>query len=200
MGNFVCNFVLFHSATNTVSEDELKVKYTSTFEWLTYFKDILLETRARNSKFYDKTLDPFYFLDNVGTYTFDPWKVVWREQNKQMVSCVISTKQDELLKGKLIIPDSKVLFCPLKDESEAHYLCAMLNSKIVTDIIEGYTIELQRGTDVLDFIKIPRFDPTKELHCKLESLSKQAHAVFNKKEQLTLIEVEINKLASQVFK
>lgn len=184
---------------NAVPEDELKVKYTATYEWLSYFKQVLLETRKRNGKFFNDQLDPFYSLDNVGTYTFSTWKVVWREQNRQMVACVISAKPDEPLKGKLIIPDSKVLFCPLEDPKEAYYLCAFLNSKIVTDIIEGYTIELQRGIDILDNIRIPKFDSENELHMLLSSLNEQAHKVFTDEVRLAEIEIEINKLVLDTF-
>ncbi len=162
---------------NEVPEDVLKVNYTATYEWLSYFKDVLLETRKRNSKFYNEKR-PFYFLDNIGTYTFAPYKVVWKEQNKNMVSCVVSTKPDGVLKGKLVIPDSKVLFCGLDDKEEAHYLCAVLNSQPITELIEGYTIELQRGTDILENVKIPKFDPSDKLHASLSSLSEQAHALY----------------------
>jgi SAM-dependent methyltransferase len=180
---------------NAVTEDTLKVKYTRTYEWLTYFGDVLLDTRRSNSKFFNESLDPFYALDNVGTYTFAAYKVAWREQNKKMVACVVSTKTTEPLKGKLIIPDSKVLFCSLDDEHEAHYLCAVLNSKIVTDVIEGYTIELQRGTDILDTVKIPKFNPDDKLHATLSSLSIQAHKVFADKNSLDTIDKQVNELA-----
>ncbi len=184
---------------NAISESELKVKYTATYEWLSYFKGILLETRKRNSKFFNEKIDPFYFLDNVGTYTFAPWKVVWREQNKQMVSCVISTNPHELFKGKLIIPDSKVLFCPLDSEKEAYYLSAILNSKIVTDLIEGYTLELQRGIDILENVKIPKFDPKNRLHLMLSLLSRKAHEAFLKNGDVSRIETKINRLALDIF-
>ena len=142
---------------NGVPESEMKVNWTDTFQWLTKWKKILLKTRKRNRKYYEESNDPLYILDNVGSYTFSPYKVVWREQNREMVACVVSKKKSKPLSGKLIIPDLKVLFCPFEKEDEAHYLCAILNSKIVTDIIEGYTIETQRGIDILDIIAVPKY-------------------------------------------
>lgn len=184
---------------NAVPEDELKVSYTATYKWLEYFKDVLLETRERNSKFYDKERDPFYFLDNVGEYTFSPWKVVWKEQHKRMISCVVSTKPEQPLKGKLIIPDSKVLFSSHKSEDEAHYLCGLLNSKIVTDVIEGYTIELQRGVDVLENIAIPKFDSNNPKHTALADLSKEAHNLFSKKKDVAAVQTELDRTAVKLF-
>ncbi|MGD0784494.1 MAG: N-6 DNA methylase [Sedimentisphaerales bacterium] len=162
---------------NEIAEDILRVNYTATYEWLSYFKKVLKETRKRNSKFYTDER-PFYFLDNVGTYTFAPYKVVWKEQGKNMISCVVSTKHDGVLKGKQIIPDSKVLFCALDDKEEAYYLCAILNSKPITDLIEGYTINLQRGTDILENVKIPKYDSKDKLHVSLSSLSERAHDLY----------------------
>lgn len=184
---------------NAISEDTLKVKYTSTYEWLHYFKKVLFDTRKRNGKFFDEKIDPFYALDNVGTYTFAPWKVVWKEQDKQMVACVISIKESEPLKKKLIVPDSKVLFCPLEDENEAHYLCAVLNSKPVTDLIEGYTLEIQRGTDILENIKIPKFNEKDKLHMELSSLSKEAHKAYINKENIAPIQKKIDTTVFSLF-
>lgn len=184
---------------NAISEDELKTKYTATYEWLVYFRKVLLETRKRNSKFFDVTRDPFYFLDNVGQYTFSSWKVVWREQNKRMIACVISTKQENPLKGKLIIPDSKVLFCPLENEDEAHYLCAILNSKPITDLIEGYTLELQRGIDILENIRIPKFDPKIKLHSVLSSLSLKAHEAYADKKDVSDMQHKIDEMVFSLF-
>jgi len=162
---------------NEIAEDILRVNYTATYEWLSYFKKVLKETRKRNSKFYTDER-PFYFLDNVGTYTFAPYKVVWKEQGKNMTACVVSTKHDGVLKGKQVIPDSKVLFCALDDKEESHYLCAILNSKPITDLIEGYTINLQRGTDILENVKIPKYDSKDKLHASLSSLSERAHDLY----------------------
>lgn len=184
---------------NAIPEHELKVNYTLTYKWLSVFKDVLLETRERNSKFYDPEKDPFYFLDNVGEYTFAPWKVVWKEQNKRMTSCVISSKPDEPLSGKLIIPDSKVLFCPLENENEAHYLCAVLSSRVVTDIIEGYTIELQRGIDILQNIAIPKFEYTDATHKQLSELSQLAHELVAEDKDFLYVQAMIDELSLKIF-
>ena len=185
---------------NAVPESDLKVKYTKTYEWLLHWKNILLETRKRNGKFYDPKYDPFYCLDNVGVYTFSPFKVAWREQNKRMIACVISTKSIAPLAGKLVIPDSKVLFCPMENEDEAHYLCALLNSKPVTDIIEGYTLELQRGTDILRNIKIGKFDPKDSICKELSTLSKIAHKKYPNEKEIKELQEKIDKLALKFFK
>ena len=182
---------------NGVPESEMKVNWTNTFQWLTKWKKILLETRKRNSKYYEESKDPFYILDNVGTYTFSPYKVVWREQNREMVACVISKKRSAPLANKLIIPDSKVLFCPLESEDEAHYLCAILNSKVVTDIIEGYTIETQRGIDILDNIAVPKYDAKNQKAVDLAMLSKQAHDAYAKGNDTDAIQEEINALTEK---
>lgn len=185
---------------NAIPESELKVNYTKTYEWLIKWKKLLLETRERNGKFYDSKIDPFYSLDNVGLYTFSPFKVVWREQNKEMVSCVVSVKMDRPLIHKIIIPDSKVLFCPLSNVDEAHYLCAILNSKPVKEIIEGYTIELQRGIDILNYIKIPRFNPNIEEAINLSKLSKMAHDLYILKKDISGVQKQIDEETLTLFK
>jgi len=184
---------------NAITEEDLKVKYTATYEWLSYFRKVLFDTRKRNSKFFDENKDPFYFLDNIGIYTFSPWKVVWREQNKNMISCVVSDKSTMPLKGKLIIPDSKVLFCPLYNKYEAHYLCAMLNSKPVTDIIEGYTLELQRGIDILENIKISKYNENIKLHHTLSLLSQKAHNMYPGFKSLAEIQKKIDSIVLRLL-
>ncbi len=184
---------------NAVAETDMKVNYTKTYEWLLHWKEVLLETRIRNSKFYSEKRDPFYVLDNVGLYTFNTYKVAWREQNKHMVSSVISKKSTAPLAGKLIIPDSKVIFYGTDIEDDAHYLCAVLNSDVVTEVIDAYVIETQRGTEIFKNIAIPSFDKDDPIHLKLARLSKIAHCSVSENKDISGILTKINLLVTELF-
>jgi len=182
-----------------VPETELKVNCPLTYKWLYHFHDILLETRIRNGKFFDKDQYPFYRLDNVGPYTFAPYKVAWREQNRTMVACVISTLETQPLGKKIVVTDSKVLFCPLNNRQEAHYLCAVINSPLIARIIDGYTIDTNRGIDILDNIKIPEYSKDNPLHRKLAVTSIKAHRAHAKKQDIEAIEKTLDALVMQLF-
>lgn len=183
-----------------VPEEEMKIRYPKTFDWLLYFHDLLLKTRITSGKFYNKDTQPFYRLDNVGPYTFQKYHVVWREQNKNMVSCVVSDINDPFLGSKSVVFDSKVLFCPLDNENEAHYLCALLNSQTISSIIDSYTISTNRGIDVLKNIRIAKFDPNNPDHAKLSELSIEAHKNQACGVSTLGIESDIEQIVSKLFK
>jgi hypothetical protein len=168
---------------------------------LYYFKDLLLETRIRNAKFFDKDQFPFYRLDNIGDYTYMPYKVLWREQSREMTATVVSTINDPFLGVKTVVSDSKVLYVSFDTETEAHYLCGILNSRIIGDIIEAYTIETQRGIDVVHNINIPKFDKSNDDHKKMSELSQLAHKHYTEKNkaELSKIEKEIELLTPKIF-
>ncbi len=179
-----------------IDEKELKTKYSKTYKWLFYFKDLLLETRIRSGKFFNPNVHPFYRLDNLGPYTFDKYKVIYKEQSKNMEAAVISTLNDKYLGTKQIVVDSKVLYLSFDNEHEANYVCAILNSSTIGKIINGYTIDVQKGVDILKNIKIPKYDSSNKLHKKLASLSIQAHQLYNlsKPKDVESIELKIEKV------
>jgi type I restriction-modification system DNA methylase subunit len=184
-----------------VDEKVLRVKYKKLFNWLFYFKDLLLETRIRSGKFFDKNQFPFYRLDNVGDYTFKPFKVLWREQSREMTAVVVSSFDDKYLENKLVLTDSKVLYVSFDNEKEAHYLCAILNSKIISEIIEAYTIDTQRGVDIVKNIRVPKFNEKDKNHLYLSNLSRLAHISYrdNNKTLLQKKEEEIEIIIPKIF-
>lgn len=184
-----------------VDVKELKTKYNKTYNWLFHFKDLLLETRIRSGKFFDKDQFPFYRLDNVGEYTFKPYKVLWREQSRVMTAAVVSSITDKHLGEKTVVTDSKVLYVSFDTEIEAHYMCAILNSRTIGEIIEAYTIDTQRGVDIVNNINIPQFDPKNKIHLKLAEQSMIAHNSYKEKNEKNLqqAEKEIEDLIPKVF-
>jgi hypothetical protein len=184
-----------------VDEKELKTKYKKTYEWLFYFKDLLLETRIRSGKFFDEKQFPFYRLDNVGDYTFSKYKILWKEQSRQMTAVVVSSLDDEFVGKKTIVTDSKVLYVSFENEKEANYLCAILNSRLIGEIIEAYTIDVQKGVDIVKNINIPKYDHQNKLHEKLADLSIKAHELYKegKENQIEGIEDQIEKTVPLIF-
>lgn len=184
-----------------IPSDKLQTEYFRTYDWLYYFHDFLRDTRIRSGKFFDINQFPWYRLDNVGEYTFMPYKVLWREQAKALNCCVVSSITDDYVSNKTVVTDSKVLFVSFATELEAHYLCAILNSKIIEQIIQGYTIDTNRGTDIVKNIRIPKFNPENEKHVNLSNLSIRAHRAYKDKDNalLTQISNEIDTLVPQIF-
>lgn len=49
---------------------------------------------------------------------------------------------------KIIMVDSKILYLALESADEAHFVCGIINSPTIRNIIDGYAVETNRGTDV----------------------------------------------------
>lgn len=184
-----------------IPDHELKTKYFRTYDWLFYFHDLLRDTRIRSGKFFDIKQFPWYRLDNVGEYTFMPYKVLWQEQAKSLNCCVVSSITDDFVTNKTVVTDSKVLFVSFANEMEAHYLCGVLNSKYVERIIQGYTIDTNRGTDIVSNIRVPKFNPENPLHISIAEISLNAHQAFKKKDRgnLNNFTNKLDELVKQVF-
>ena len=75
----------------------------------------------------------------------------------------------------LLHTEPLIFFVPTDNESEAHYLCAILNAPSVSDLVINYAENTQIGTHIFDYVRIPKFDPEKEVHLFLSQISKAAH-------------------------
>jgi hypothetical protein len=162
--------------------------------YLKGFRELLKDRPA--FKRYFRTGAPFYSLFNIGTYTFSPWKVVWREQAWPFTAAVIGP-----LDGKAVIPDHKLMLVPLASEEEAHYLCGVLNSLPVGAVVAAYTIAIQIDTHVLEHIQVPLFSPENRIHRQLALGSRKAHAAARNRdpERLHAAECRVNTLAARMW-
>lgn len=180
-----------------------------TSDWLNFYHDELLASRIQNGKFFNKNTQPYYRLDNVGDYTYTPFKVLWKEQTGSMSAVVVSSyietipEADENLfsENKVIVVDSKVLMLGLDNQDEAHYVCGILNAKDIVDVIDGYAISTNRGVDVLRYLAIPKFDAKNSTHQKIAWFSKEIHAKFKLQDLDTvpLLEQQLNTVVRALF-
>jgi hypothetical protein len=145
------------------------------------------------------TSSPFYTLYDIGPYTFAPWKVLWLRPAKRLEAAVVGQ-----IKGKPIIPQETITLVALDSESEAHYLCALINNSIanLTAVRSGHAGTKSFGSpEVLARLSIPRFNPRNPLHLRLAKLSQRCHLLALGGDKQTLKEREciIDESAAQVW-
>lgn len=189
--------------------EELDKIAPKTSEWLYFYHDELLASRKQNGKFFNPMKQPYYRLDNVGEYTYAPYKVLWKEQTGSMAAVVVGSYFESIpdadknlfSEDKTIVVDSKVLMLGLADSDEANYICGILNSEDVVDVIDSYAISTNRGVDVLKYLAIPKYDFTDSHHQKIAQLSKDIHIQMRKKnlKGVKRLEKELNEEVRKLF-
>lgn len=187
--------------------EELAKKAPETLKWLYFYHDELLETRIQNGKFFNPDLQPFYRLDNVGEYTYSPYKVLWKEQTGSMSAVVVCSyfrsipNYDSTIfsEDKVIVVDSKVLMLSLDDEMEAYYVCGIINSPNIINVVDGYAISTNRGVDVLKNVAIPKFNNEDELHITIANISKQIHEESKEGKSISSLEASLEELVHILF-
>lgn len=205
-----CEFMLVpHSPQYKygIPEEILASDFPDTFRWLNFYHDELLESRIRNGKFFDPIKNPFYRLDNIGDYTYAPYKVLWKEQTSEMSAVAVSTYCESIpnadvnlfSEDKIIVVDSKVLMLGLYNADEAYYVCGIINAQCVTTIIDAYAIATNRGVDVLKYIAIPKYDSTNPQHIKISKISKIIHKKAAENISYSEEENKLNQLVYRLF-
>ncbi|MGD0037967.1 MAG: N-6 DNA methylase [Bacteroidota bacterium] len=161
-----------------------------------YFKQFEDELWTRQSSSVRKLMEngTFYSMFAVSDSTFAPYKVVWKEQSSEFECAVISTSND-----KVVVPDHKLMLVPFENETEAHYVCAILNSSISGFIVQSYTIATQQSTHILENIKVQKFDPNNGIHLDLARLSKSCHEKVALGIAVSDIEEQIDELSAEIW-
>ncbi len=194
-----------------IDEKTLKIEFPKTFKYFYNFDDGLRKRgikafiTAKKKKLKQLPV-PFYTVDNVA-HCFAPSKAVWKyisgkiSGKAQLFAAVVEQVEDKHVGSRVVIPDSKVIFVPCHSSVEAHYVAAVLNSSIARYIVSGYAVETAISTHVLNYVRIPRFDPRNEIHKKLSDLSKKAHDLTarSSSDELPVVEEEIDLLCAQLY-
>jgi type II restriction/modification system DNA methylase subunit YeeA len=194
-------------------ETDLKVKLPLTYQYLNSYRNELKNRSIH--KLWGKG-NPFYSVYDIGTYTFSSYKVVWKEitQKGGFACAVLCEVSNRYLGSKVPIPDHKLMLVPLASADEAYYLAGVLNSLIMRSVVTAYVSQLETGTHILDYIKIPKYDLNNGLHRKIAELSRRAHELakciyaerkpsycmgINAEEELRRVERELDLVVTQLF-
>ncbi|WP_243030043.1 Eco57I restriction-modification methylase domain-containing protein [Thermus altitudinis] len=160
-----------------IDEKEMQTHYPRTYGYLKRFEQVLRSSAIFRRYFVRKgssgavvEAGPFYSIFNVGDYTFADWKVVWREVASELTASVVGRWNN-----KPVVPDHKLVLVSCRDAPEAYFICALLNSALVRFVAQGYSIQTQFAPHLMDYIRIPRYDPSNPVHRRLSELSEAAH-------------------------
>ncbi|MFZ2640663.1 MAG: SAM-dependent DNA methyltransferase [Verrucomicrobiia bacterium] len=170
-------------------EADMQAKCPKTYAYFKQFEE-QLRKRSGFKQFFDVQTAPFYSVYNVGPYTFERFKVVWREQASFLTAAVASVSAD----AKAIVPDHKLLLCPGHSEEEVHYICALLNSAPAQFIVKGYSLETSISTHVLNYVRILRFDAKDKTHQALAANSKALHEATAVEDAAKVLDLEAENL------
>ncbi|MFG6428874.1 N-6 DNA methylase [Roseateles sp. LYH14W] len=126
-----------------------------TYKFLNRFKSHL-EQRSSLKRF--QKGQEFYSLWSTGTYTFAPFKVLWREMGNTFAAAYIGSATIKHAGEKTVVPDHKLYFIPLESEPEAAYLTGFLNAPTIAKAVSAYAAQLSLGASVAEYLNIPKFD------------------------------------------
>jgi len=199
------NFLLMVQNPETrkpFTEAEMKTNWPRTYSYLTKFRDILLSRASRTIKELAGHT-AFYTMYGIGPYTVANYKVVWKRMANDIIASVVSWYKTEF-GYKVIIPTDTTSFFSTSNESEAHYLCAIINSKPVRDFIKSFS-STGRGfgsPSVMEHVGIPKFDPNDQLHQKLSEISIKCHRLKleSKEKEVEKLEKENYELVKKLFR
>lgn len=164
-------------------EEKFAARYRLAYEYFRRYQDLL----ARRSTYRTRMLPhgaPFYAVYNVGPYTFKPWKVVWAEVAGSLQATVMGRASlPHTGQIKPVVPDHKVYFVAFDREEEAHFVCALLNSRQVRTFVNSFTVKTQ-VSNLFRILRLPPYLAPDPRHQRLAELSQQAHAGERRQEEI----------------
>ena len=120
----------------------------------------------------------FYSLTRVGDYSFSEYRVIYRNNTKWVSTVVKDSITDWGESKSFLLLDhacsiSQTNTGDFITKNEAHYICAILNSSIVVDLIMNSSDSRSFKSDIT--LNIKRFNQNSWIHNALSVLSENAH-------------------------
>ena len=182
-----------------IDQSVMRREYPNAYRYLKRFADVLAR-RAAQRRYQRRWA--FYSMYNVGTYTLWGIKVVWRRMDRRINAAVVRSVDDEMLGRRAVVPQETCVLVAVDSPTEAHYLCAMLNSSIVNFLVTSHSVRGGKGfgtPSILDFVRIRRFDADDPRHAELAVYSRRAHETAGRGEDYSEIQHQVDRLAAELW-
>ena len=88
-----------------------------------------------------------------------------------------------------------------EDEQEAHYLCGILNSKVVDEYIRSFS-SAGRGfgaPSVMSNLAIPKFNGDNKIHMKIVDLSQKGHGLVAQGKEIGKLRDDLNEAVERLW-
>ena len=143
--------------------DELifKQDYPLAYKWLCSHRSVLAKRSSQAIKTLMKK-HAFYSIFAVGEYTLGTWKVLWSAVDTKLEAVVVSKHEK-----RPVICQHIITLIALEDETEAHFVCGVLNSTPFRFAVSCFSQPGSKsfGTpSILEKARIPKYDKDIKLH------------------------------------
>jgi hypothetical protein len=182
-----------------IDAQRMQRDFPATLEYLRQFEP-LLTARAAYRRYQNR--QPFYSMYNVGPYTLAGAKVIWRRMDRKIRAAVVETINDVRLGPRPVVPQETCVLIACGCGDEAHYLCALLNSALVHDLVAAHSVAGGKGfgtPSILDYVPLKKFDTNDSRHLELAALSRRMHDMAASGEVANCGTSEIDRLAEAVL-
>jgi SAM-dependent methyltransferase len=173
-----------------ISVSKMKKSYPKTYAFFHKFEGDI-RSCALLAQFFDPDHDPFYSSYNVGSYTYAPYKVVWKEISSEIEAVVIERDKSD------IIPDHKLVMVSFDQKDPAYFLSGVLNSSIIGLFVRSYAVQTSISGHIFDYAAIPRYVQSNELHRRIVATAKACHSASDTK--LPDLEKSLDKHVGQLL-
>jgi hypothetical protein len=188
-------------ATRTgIDEERMLRDYPRTLAYLRRFHQVL-SVRAAYRRYQGR--QPFYSMYNVGPYTLAAAKVIWRRMDRAIRAAVVETVDDPHLGPRPVVPQETCVLIACNSGDEAHYLCALLNSARVNEIVSAHSVAGGKGfgtPSILDYLPLEKFNPADVRHTELAATSRRLHDITAAGSPLGSEREAIDRLAVELLK
>jgi SAM-dependent methyltransferase len=189
------NYVVPHTAQTgmkPIPEAILKSDYPLTYAYCLGFRKAL-EKRGLHKR-WGKS-NPFYALYDIGTYTFAPWKVVWKRSTRKFEAAVVSVQPVTQNHSAIVVPSGNVMMVPFEEPIAAYFLCGLLNNSLARARINS-SITTKAHADIVSTIPLPAYDSSDPLHVSVARIAERCADAAEEEavDQLVAGEEELDQL------